>query len=79
MMKQGDAIALENKREYLCFDTAELDGKHYVFLISVEEPTDICFAEQVTENDETKIRIIGNREEKLKLAAILQEKAEANV
>ena len=44
-MKQGDAIALENNREYLCFDTAELDGKHYVFLISVEEPTDICFAE----------------------------------
>ena len=78
MVNRGDCIMLENDREFLCFDGVELDGKQYLFLISVEEPTDICFAEQAMKDGEVQVRVIGNQEEKMKLAATLQHKVESN-
>lgn len=78
MINQGEAVVLDDNREFLCFDKAELDGKQYLFLISVEESNEICFAEQALVDGEAQLRVIGNKEEKIKLAKILQQKAEAN-
>ena len=76
MVEIGECIVL-NDREYLCFNKAELDGEEYIYLTTVEEPTSVFFARQAIKDGQLQIQIIGNRDQKLKLATILQEKAAA--
>ena len=76
MLEPGDAIALDGQ-EYLCFDQAKLDGKHYLYLITTSEPAEICFAEQTLIDDEPQVRIIGNQTEKNKLFSLLKSKAKS--
>ena len=76
MVEIGECIILE-EREYLCFNQAELDGQSYIFLVTAEEPTEIRFAKQAVIDGKLQIQVIGNRAEKLKLAAILQEQTAA--
>ena len=74
MIESGEAVVVDDV-EYLCFDTADIDGKQYLYLITTDEPNEIQFAEQVTEGDNLKVRIIGNINEKQKLIKLMQEKA----
>ena len=76
MIEPGEGSALNNQ-EYLCFDQAKLDGKHYLYLITTDEPAEICFAEQIVQNDEPQVRLIGNQAEKIKLFKLLQSKAKS--
>ena len=76
MINQGEIITLSNDNEYLCFDTTEMDGKHYIYLITTKEPTEVCFAEQAMVDGELDICLIGERKVKMKLASILQQKAQ---
>lgn len=74
MIESGEAVVVDDV-EYLCFDTADIDGKQYLYLITTDEPNEIHFAEQIMEGDNLKVRIIGNLAEKQKLIKIMQEKA----
>ena len=74
MVESGEAVVV-NDIEYLCFDTTDLDNKHYLYLITTDEPNEIFFAEQIMEGDDLKVRIIGNKAEKTKLIKKMQEKA----
>ena len=76
MVEIGECIVL-NDREFLCFNKAELDGEEYLYLTTIEEPTSVCFARQAITNGQLQVQIIGNHDQKLKLASILQEKAAA--
>ena len=45
MIQEGEAVTLSNGREYICFSTAEENGKDYVYLMTLEKPIEVRFAE----------------------------------
>ena len=73
MIESGEAIVVDGI-EYLCFDKIELDNKQYLYLITTDEPNDVCFGEQIQDENELKVRIIGNKAEKQKLIKAMQDK-----
>ena len=73
MVESGEAVDIDGI-EYLCFGTADVDEKHYLYLITTNEPNEVFFGEQVIKGDDLQIRIIGNRAEKQKLIKLMQEK-----
>ena len=59
-------------QDYVCFYKATLDGKDYLYLTTLTEPYEIHFAEVSNRDGEPQIRMIGNREKKVKLMTYLQ-------
>ena len=73
MAKHNEVIKLDNGEEYFCFERMELDGKEYLYLISMKEPHVVRFAERTKADDGAEIRIIGGREEKVRLVQAFQD------
>ncbi|MBE6138385.1 MAG: hypothetical protein E7173_01400 [Firmicutes bacterium] len=71
-IEAGEIITLSNDKEYICFSTAESDGKDYVYLMSNFKPLEIKFAEQFMEGEKVNVRIINEQEEKQKVLALFQ-------
>ncbi len=78
MIEPGEGIILEDGQEYLCLEKIEFEGKNYVYLTTIEEPYSICFGEEVIIDNEPQIIIIGEKETKLKLLPLFQEKIKNN-
>ena len=78
MINVGEAITLDDGQEYLCFEQVELDGKHYLYLITTNEPNLVRLAEQMGADDDLQIRIIGEKTEKQQLIAALRNKLAQN-
>ena len=73
MIEQGEAVTLSNGREYLCFNTAEEDGKNYIYLMTMDDPIEIRFAEQsILENGEHDVRMIQDQDEKIHVLELFQ-------
>lgn len=79
MIGAGEAITLNDGRDYLCADTIQLDDKNYLYLITVSEPVEVCFAEQITTGDNPQIRVVTAREEKARIFTVLQDKIQASL
>ena len=43
---EGEAVTLSHDREYLCAKEVAVGEKEYLYLVSVGEPVEVCFAEQ---------------------------------
>ena len=74
MLEPGEGVTLDDGREYVCAECIEQDGKNYVYLGTLEEPTTVCFAEQAMVDDRLRIRVVSEKEEKLKVFAAFQAK-----
>ena len=46
MIQEGEAVTLSNGREYICFSTAEENGKNYAYLMTMEKPIEVRFTER---------------------------------
>ena len=74
MIQEGEAVTLSNGREYICFSTAEENGKNYAYLMTMEKPIEIRFAEQTMQDDgQLDVRMIQDREEKVRLLRLFQQ------
>jgi len=69
----GEVIELEG-REYFCFEDLEMSGKKYLCLVTVDEPNEVCFAEQVEADGRVQVRIVGGHEEKMEVIEGLKQK-----
>ena len=61
----GEIIELNEGREFICFAKTTVDGKVYIWLVSNFKPVEVSFARILDEED--KIELIGNQEEKEKI------------
>lgn len=79
-IEKGEIITLTDNREYACLSviTSE-DGKKFLYLMATSEPIDFCFAEETLVDDKVKMRIVGSRDEKIKLFDLLKAQSQANV
>ena len=71
-IETGEVITLSNNKEYICFSTAQNEGKDYLYLMSNFKPLEIKFAEQFMVEDKVNVRIINEPEEKQKVLALFQ-------
>lgn len=78
-VEKGEIITLTDNREYVCLSiiTSE-ENKKFLFLMTTSEPIEFCFAEETSENNIIKMRIIGGKEEKRKLFNLLKTQSQAN-
>ncbi|MBR3164020.1 hypothetical protein IKF15_01830 [Candidatus Saccharibacteria bacterium] len=65
----GEKITLSDGLTYFCARTADLDNRHFLFLVNVAQPYNLCFAEQL----DSDLRIVENRAEKQHLFAIFRD------
>ena len=79
MIKPGKGILLEDGQEYVCLETTQLEGKDYIYLVTLEEPYSVCFAEQQLIDGEPQIRIINEKALKEKLFPLFQAKIKQRV
>ncbi len=64
-IEKGEIITLENNKEYICFASAIADNqKRYLYLMTTSEPIEICFGEETVDENGTRIRVLGKKEEK---------------
>ena len=74
MIQEGEAVTLSNGREYICFSTAEENGKDYVYLMTWEKPIEVRFAEQtMLDNNQLDVRMVQDRDEKAHLLRLFQQ------
>ena len=48
-MEKGQVIELENSQKYAIADNINLDNKNYIYLVNLDNNSDICFAEYNSE------------------------------
>lgn len=70
----GEIIELDNGKKYLCFDQIKENEYRYLYLITQNSPVEVKFAKQNIGNDDSKIIIIGSKEEKKYVLELFQEK-----
>lgn len=73
-LKFGEGAILEDGKEYICYGNIVDNGNDYVYLISNFKPVEIRYAKQAIVNGELQLEIIGNKELKLYLTNLFQEK-----
>lgn len=77
-IEPGELIKLSNNKEYICFSTINDNGKDYVYLMSNFKPLEIKFGIQIITDNEIKIQIINNIEEKQKVLKLFQSQQQLN-
>lgn len=50
MLRQGEILTLDDNRKYTVVSTAELNAKHYVYLIDQDDYTNVLVCESDNEN-----------------------------
>lgn len=68
----GEAITLDNNKEYICVDTIIYNGNDYLYLISNFKPIEVMFAREEILNGEIEITEIEEQNLKLKLLELFQ-------
>lgn len=68
----GEAITLDNNKEYICVDTIIYNGNDYLYLISNFKPVEVMFAKEEIINGEIEITEIEEQNLKLKLLELFQ-------
>ena len=71
-LEEGQIINIDNK-EYICISSKEYQNEYYYFLMSNTKPIDIKFARKLYDNDEIKLEIINNNEQKQILLELFSE------
>ena len=72
-IKFGETIELENGKEYVCFGELMDDGVDYVYLVSNKMPIEVIFAKQTMDEDDIKLRIVTDKDEKQKLLDLFKD------
>lgn len=67
----NDVVTLEDNKEYICFNIIKEENIKYLYLISNFTPTEVKFAKEIKENEDTYLEIINNKEEKEKVYTLL--------
>lgn len=62
-LEEGQIIEIDNK-EYICVSSKSYQDEIYYFLMSNFKPIDVKFAKKTESNDEIKLEIINNIEQK---------------
>ncbi len=70
----GEIIELDNGKKYLCFDQIKENDYTYLYLITPNSPVEVKFAKQTINNNDSKITIIGKKEEKQYVLDLFKEK-----
>ena len=70
MINAGEIITTENKK-YYCFDSILENETIYLFLCSLEEPTNIFFATQINDG----IKLLSKKSDKLHALELFNQKA----
>ncbi len=78
-VEKGEIITLSDNREYICLGVivAE-DNKRYLYLMTMSEPIEFCFAEENIVDDAIQMRIVGSKDEKHKLFDLLKMQLQNN-
>ena len=64
-IEKGEIITLEDGKEYICFGRAVADNqKKYLYLMTIAEPIEVRFAEETTDAEGVRVRILGSSSEK---------------
>lgn len=75
-IEKGEIITLDNNKQYLCFGRAKAKNqKQYLYLMTITEPVEICFGEEIIDETGSRVRVLGNREEKYIALEALKEQA----
>ena len=79
-IEKGEIITLSDNREYVCLSiiVAE-DNKKYLYLVTTSEPIKFCFAEETIADNTIKMRVVGSKDEKQKLFALLKTQSQTNL
>lgn len=72
-IKFGETIELENGKEYVCFGELMDDGVDYVYLVSNKMPIEVIFAKQTMNEDDIKLSIVTDKDEKQKLLDLFKD------
>ncbi len=72
-IKFGETIELENGKEYVCFGELMDDGVDYVYLVSNKMPIEVIFAKQTMSEDDIKLSIVTDKDEKQKLLDLFKD------
>ena len=56
----GESVVLDNNKEYLCFKNITVDNHDYVYLITMNKPAEVAFAEQKLVDDNLTLEIIND-------------------
>lgn len=62
-LEEGQIIEIDNK-EYICVSSKSYQNEYYYFLMSNFKPIDVKFAKKIESNDEIKLEIVNNIEQK---------------
>ena len=77
-IEKGEIITLTDNRDYICLGIIVESDRKYLYLVTTSEPIQFCFAEETSVNGVTRMRIVGGRDEKQRLFALLKAKSQAN-
>lgn len=71
-LEEGQIISIDNN-EYICISSREYKNEIYYFLMSNFKPVDVKFAKKIQDNNEIKLEIINNNEQKQILLELFSE------
>ena len=78
-IEKGEIVTLTNNKEYVCLSIINSeDNKKYLYLVSTSKPLNFCFAEETIIDDNIQMRIVGGKDEKLKLFNLLKAQLQNN-
>lgn len=61
MINPGEAIIFEDGRTYICACNLKYNDKKYLYLVTIDEPIKVCFAEQITNGERPQIQVVSNK------------------
>lgn len=78
-IEKGEVITLSDNRDYVCLSVIMTeDGKKYLYLMTTLKPIEFCFAEETIISNTVQMRIIGSKDEKRSLFALLKNQRKSN-
>lgn len=77
-IKFGETVVLDNGKEYVCFGELVDNGIDYVYLISNSAPVEVIFARQEHVNDDVKLIIVSDKDEKNRVLELFRDNMSRN-
>lgn len=77
-IKFGETVVLSNDKEYVCFGELFDNEIDYVYLISNSTPVEVLFARQENINDDVKLTIVSDKDEKNRVLELFRENMSRN-